>query len=75
MKRTFSFYMQTYLNSGGQPQNNLGCPGLSAMYQWITLNKDNRTTYFATSILYKVRALFKFFIFFLLPVNVPIYTR
>ena len=52
MKRTFSFYMQTYLNSGGQPQNNLGCPGLSAMYQWITLNKDNRTTYPATSVIY-----------------------
>ena len=43
--------MQTYLNLGGQPQDTLGCPGLSAMYQWITPNKDNRTTYSATPVL------------------------
>lgn len=50
-EHAFSFYMQTYLNSGGQPQGSLGCPGLSAMYQWITTDKDNRTTYSATLVL------------------------
>lgn len=45
--------MQTYLNQGGQPQDSLGCPGLSAMYQQITPDKDNRTTYPATSVIYE----------------------
>ena len=49
---SFSFYMQTYLNQGGQPQDNLGCPRLSTRYQQITPDKDNRTTYSATSVLY-----------------------
>ena len=51
MKRTFSFYMQTYLNQGGQPQDNLGCPHLSTMNQQITPNKNNRTTYSTTLVL------------------------
>ena len=50
-RRTFSFYMQTYLNQGGQPQDTLSRTRLSAMNQYIIFYKDNRTPYFATLVL------------------------
>lgn len=40
------------VESAGQPEDNLGCPRLLQDIQMVMVDKDSRTTYFATLILY-----------------------